>query len=379
MIDDIVVSRFLKDLETLVNIDSGQDSPEGIKAVGDFFAARFQAMGFRTSFVDVGAVAPAFCAFNCDGDHYDYFFTGHMDTVFVKGTAKERPFSIDGNRAKGPGVCDMKHGLLSILHVLENLNMPDFCRNRIAICFQPDEEIGSPYSRELMKSIASKASISIVLEAAEDEDGKEIHCIQRKGMIGFAFKFTGKAGHAGFMLTNGSISAITEMAYWINGIMSLVSRERNTTANIGKVSGGTARNVVAQDAEMVGEIRFEFESEADRAKEMITKLYEHARQTGVKIERTVDRFEPPMVPTKQTEAYVEYLKGMAEEEGFDFEIRKRGGLSAANFISTVTPICIDGMGPAGNGAHGVSEYLCLDTLKRNLSLLERILKERKFC
>ncbi|MBO4716381.1 MAG: M20/M25/M40 family metallo-hydrolase [Spirochaetales bacterium] len=162
-----VLERYLKDLEMLVNIDSSQDCPEGIMKVASFFDREFKVMGWKTSFVDVGAVAPCFVAVNREADHYDLFLTGHMDTVFPKGTAAQRPFSIEGNIAKGPGVCDMKSGLLSTLYALKYIDMSVLDRLNIIVAFQPDEEIGSPYSRKLLMEIADKSDVCLVTEAAE--------------------------------------------------------------------------------------------------------------------------------------------------------------------------------------------------------------------
>ena len=367
-----VYDKYLRDLERLVNIDSGQDSPEGILEVARFFDREFKLMGWITSMTEVGAVAPCFTAMNVKADHYDFFITGHMDTVFPKGTAAERPFRVEGNRAYGPGVCDMKQGLLSTLYAIKSLGHEILERRSIIVVFQPDEEIGSPYSRKYLQEVASKSDVCIVMEAAENED-KPIHCIQRKGMIKFNFIFTGKAGHAGFMLTNGSISAITEMSYWINRIMGLVNRETGTTANIGLVSGGTASNVVAQNAQMTGEIRFERLDEAEKAKALIGELYDHAAKAGVKVERPLDRFEPPMVPSMETEVFTDWVKALASGEGREFVVRKRGGLSAANFVSPIIPVCIDGMGPSGGGAHSVDEYLCIDSIGPDTDFVAKIM------
>ena len=367
-----VLDRYLKDLEMLVNIDSAQDCPEGIMKVASFFDMEFKVIGWKTSFVEVGAVAPCFVAVNREADHYDLFITGHMDTVFPKGTAAQRPFTIEGNIAKGPGVCDMKHGLLSTLYAIKVLDMNVLDRLNIIVAFQPDEEIGSPYSRKLLMEIADKSDVCLVMEAAEAED-VPVHCIQRKGIIKYSFVFTGRAGHAGSMLTNGSVSAITEMSYWINSIMGLVNKEKETTANIGLVSGGTATNVVAERAEMAGEIRFELLEEAEKANKLIESLYEHAKEAGVKVERTHTRFDPPMVPTLETTTFVSYLDWLASEEGRSFIVRKRGGLSAANFISPHIPVCVDGMGPAGNGAHSVNEYLLIDSIGPDTDFLSRII------
>ena len=370
--EQAVYDKYIRDLERLVNTDSGQDCPEGILEVARFFDREFRLMGWKTSMTEVGAVAPCFTAMNRPSDHYDFFITGHMDTVFPKGTAAERPFRVDGNRAYGPGVCDMKQGLLSTLYALRSLSHEILERRNIIVVFQPDEEIGSPYSRKYLQEVAAKSDICIVMEASEAED-KPIHCIQRKGIIKFTFNFTGKAGHAGFMLTNGSISAITEMSYWINRIMSLVNRETETTANIGLVSGGTASNVVAQNARMTGEIRFERLDEAEKAKALIQELYDHAADAGVKVERPLDRFDPPMIPSRETEIFTEWVKGLAAEEGREFEVRKRGGLSAANFVSPVITVCIDGMGPSGGGAHSVDEFLCTDSIGPDTDFIAKII------
>ncbi|MBP5162259.1 MAG: M20 family metallopeptidase [Spirochaetales bacterium] len=367
-----VLERYLKDLETLVNIDSGQDCPEGIMEVATFFDRAFKAMGWKTSFVDVGAVAPCFVAMNREAERYDLYITGHMDTVFPKGTAAKRPFSIEGNIAKGPGVCDMKQGLLSTLYAIRAVDMSVLDRLNIIVVFQPDEEIGSPHSRDYLMEVADKSDVCLVMEAAEAED-VPVHCIQRKGIITYSFVFTGKAGHAGSMFTNGSVSAITEMAYWINSIMGLVDKEKETTANIGIVSGGTATNVVAEHAEMAGEIRFELLEEAERANKLIESLYDHAKKAGVKVERTHTRFDPPMKPNLETKTFVEYLDWLAEQEGRSFIVRKRGGLSAANFISSHIAVCVDGMGPSGNGAHGVNEYLSVDSIGPDTDFISRII------
>lgn len=378
MIDELTMKSFLKDLEYLVNIDSCQDSPEGLTQVAEFFEKEFKKMGWKTSLVDVGAPGPCFVAVNREAETYDWYFSGHMDTVFPKGTVKERPFSVvhdDGKNidiAKGPGVCDMKHGLLTTLYAIRALGK-EADKFNIVVAFQPDEEIGSPYARDLLCKIGAKSKVCLIMEAGEDDD-KVIHCIQRKGMIKFKFEFTGKAGHAGSMLTNGSVSAITEMNYWITQILTLINREKATTANIGLVSGGTGSNVVAGYAEMTGEIRFERLDEAEKAKALIASLYEHAEKAGVKVERPLDRFEKPMVPSEETVKFVEFLQKLSAEDGGEFVVRKRGGLSAGNFISAYVPVCVDGMGPAGNKAHAVDEYLRLDTLKEDIEFIMKILK-----
>lgn len=373
MIDDLCLKNFLADLETLVNTDSGQDCPEGLAKCMDFFDRQFRSMGWKTQQEDVGAAAPCFVAVNREAESYDFLLTGHLDTVFPKGTAAQRPYRSEGDIAYGPGVCDMKHGCLTILYALRNLNPEILKKKNIMVILQPDEEIGSRFSRQYICSLANRCRICMVFEAAEDEDGTPVRCIQRKGMIQFHFIFTGKAGHAGSLLTNGSVSAINEMSYWINRIVGIIDAQAGTTANIGLVSGGTASNVVAEKAEMKGEIRYEDPAEAVRAKEIIKSLFEHAKQNRVHIDQPLDRFEPPMVPSAESVKFAQELQAIAADMDMPFEVRKRGGLSAANFISTCLPVCIDGMGPRGNGAHSVNEYLCIDRIKDDIEFICKVL------
>lgn len=361
------IDQYFRDLEALVNIDSGQDAPEGIRQNAEFFQSAFDAMGWITEMLDIGDTGPCLVVRNREADRYDLLLTGHLDTVFPKGTADRRPYREQDGIAYGPGICDMKAGCLTMLYALRAVPADVLDQLNILLIFQPDEEIGSRFSKPLMCEWAKKCRICLVFEAAVDAPSP-LHCVQRKGMLRFGFRFHGRAGHAGSMLTNGAISAISEMAYWIHRIDGLVDREKNTTANVGLVSGGIGNNVVAACAEMSGEVRFELPEEAEKAKALIEELYHHAEESGVRVERTLEGYEPPMNPTAETLAYVDFLNTLEGQGGRTFVIRKRGGLSAANFVSQHLPICVDGMGPAGEKAHAEDEYLVIDSVAPGIRL-----------
>lgn len=367
MLTQTTLEQYFRDLEMLVNVDSGQDAPEGIRRNAEFFRDAFDRMGWLTELQDIGPTGPCLVVRNREAEHYDLLLTGHLDTVFPKGTAARRPYREEENTAYGPGICDMKSGCLTMLYALQEVPAEVLEKLNILLIFQPDEEIGSIYSKELMCAWAEKCRVCLVFEAAVDAPSP-LHCVQRKGMLRLGFRFYGRAGHAGSMLTNGAVSAISEMAYWISRIDTLVSREKNTTANVGLVRGGIGNNVVAAEAEMSGEIRFEFPEEAEKAKVLIRELYRHAEATGVRVERTLEGYEPPMNPTPQTLAYVDHLNTLEAQNGRTFSIRKRGGLSAANFLSQHLPICVDGFGPAGEKAHSEDEYMLMDSVAPSIRL-----------
>lgn len=374
MMNEEIMERYFRELATLVNMDSGHDAPEGIRTVAEYFAQAFRELNWIVELQEMGETGPCLIAKNRNAEHYDVLLTGHMDTVFPKGTAKERPYREENGFAFGPGVCDMKAGCLSIIYALRETECSLLEELNIVVILQPDEEIGSPFSRELLCSYGKCSDYCFVFEAAEGAD-KGYHCIQRKGILRYCFQFHGKAGHAGSLLENGSISAVSEMAYWIEKINSLTDPEMGTTANIGMVQGGTATNVVPAYAEMSGEVRFEQIKEADRAKALMKELYAHAEAAGVMIRQTDDRYEPPMMPSKETREYVYCLQEKERAAGRTFDIQKRGGLSAANFVSQCTAVCIDGMGPSGDKAHSVDEFLRIDTAEASIRMAQDILED----
>lgn len=360
--DQKILDQFFRDLEALVNVDSGQDAPEGIRANAEFFKAEFDALGWITEMVDVGSTGPCLVVRNREAEYYDFFLTGHLDTVFPKGTTASRPYREEDGLIYGPGTCDMKAGCLTMLYAVKELPAEVLDRVNILMIFQPDEEIGSVYSKDLMCEWAKKCRICLVYEAAGNAKPWAHHCIQRRGAMRLGFRFHGVAGHAGNMLYNGAISAISEMAYWITRLDGLVSHEKNTTANVGIVKGGIGRNVVADTAEMEGEVRYELAEEYVKAKALLAELHQHAEAAGVRVEQTLEGETAAMVPTAETLAYVEFLSSLEKQVDREFVVFKRGGLSAANFVSQHLPICVDGMGPAGSGAHADTEYVVKDSV-----------------
>lgn len=359
------VEKFLQELEILVNMDSGLGNPDGITAVGKYLGDRLVEKGWLMEQVDVGAeTGKCTVVKNREADHYDVMLVGHVDTVFPTGETAKRPFRRDETRAYGLGVIDMKQGDLAMVYALEQLPENVNEKLNIVAIFNPDEEIGSRYSKKLIDSYAVITDYAFVFEAAST-DGS--HTIQRKGMCSATVTFHGQAGHAGYLLDGGMISAINELIYWGSQINTLLSYERNTSVNIGVIEGGVKTNVVPDYAKMMFEARYDYPEELDKVKAMLEQLKEHAAQAGVGVEVNF-RSSAAMMPTEKTHAYIKRVTALAANNGIDFYTKKRGGLSDANHISACGPICVDGLGPTGDFDHSDKEYLEISTIEPNIRL-----------
>ena len=353
------LKEYLQDLEYLVNTDSCSDDPEGLNTVAAFFADRFAGLGWNVHKYDLAPQSGTLlvCT-NRDAEHYDVMLMGHLDTVFAKGTCARRPFQIEGNKALGPGVGDMKQGCLLMYYLMKDLPERIHEKLNIAVVYNPDEEIGSRYSKEYYLPYAQKADYAYLYEARAASGA---YCSQRKGSLHLTVDFQGVAGHCGFVFTNGARSAISEMARWIVALDGLQSRKRNTSVNVGVCSGGTKSNVVADHAQITVDTRFDDPAEEDRILETVAQLEAQAREhgIGVTIER---RGKKPWVLTKKAAAYLEHVTAIADKAGIPAVFKARGGLSDANLIAQYGPVCIDGMGPGGGDGHSPEEYMLIDTV-----------------
>ena len=355
------LEQYLKELEFLVNTDSGQGNPEGITAVGDFFAERFAAMGWIVEKYDLRPnTGNCTIMKNREADHYDLMLIGHVDTVFAAGETAKRPFRRDEENCYGVGVIDMKQGCLSMLHILEALPEKVNEKLNILAAFNPDEEIGSYWSMPILQRYAKITDKVFVFEAGGDNG--EV-TIERKGATSLTVEIHGKAGHAGYMFTNGSLSAVTEAVYWINTLAKFHSEETDTTVNVGVFRAGEKRNVVAPTAHVEWDIRYSNKEIGAQVAQTIDALILHARENGYQVEILKRGGKPALVPDEKTLAYVERMKTVAARMGKELLLKKRGGLSDANHLAACGPICIDSLGPTGGCDHSDREYLRIDTIQ----------------
>ncbi|MBQ7795494.1 MAG: M20/M25/M40 family metallo-hydrolase [Lachnospiraceae bacterium] len=351
------LNLYLKQLEELVNIDSGSHNAVGINCVADRLESWYRELGWNVESIFVGEeTGRVLLITNRPADHYDVMYVGHMDTVFPDGTAAARPFRMDGENYYGPGVGDMKNGDVAMYHIAANLPKEVNDKLNIAMVYNPDEEIGSVYSKGVLDSIGRKAAHIFVMESAGQKGAR--HCFARKGSLCYDIEFHGQAAHAGFMFEVPNASAVLEMGNYIVKLMGLASKDEDTTVNVGVANGGTARNVVADYAKLSVEMRFKKESEYKRLKAAVHEMVGGAPFVeGVKAEIAMERETAPFVKTEKALAYMECMKAVAESLEIPFMEKDRGGLSDANHLAAASDaIVVDGMGPHGALDHSEKEY-----------------------
>ena len=373
------VEEFLKELEVLVNIDSGLGACDGATQTGLLLAEPLVQQGWLLERHKVSdKCGECIVLKNREADHYDVLMVGHTDTVFPAGETQKRPFRRDEKRAYGVGVIDMKQGCLAMTYILKDLPKEVLDKLNIAVVFNPDEEIGSPYSKELVDSIARRTTYGLVFEAA---GGVCTRTIQRKGLMRVHVEFHGKAGHAGYAFTNGGINTVNEMAYWICELTKLHDPETGTSINAGVANGGQAVNIIPAHSELQLDIRFEKMEEMERVSDKLKELAKHAAEKGITLSERPRRVTPPMVPSEATYGLCRIAEEVCDQLELTFALKKRGGLSDANHMSACGCATLDGLGPTGDHDHSVDEYLEISTIEPNIrfgsALLCRLAEEKK--
>jgi glutamate carboxypeptidase len=368
--------KFLMDLETLVNIDSGSGYVPGLEAVSAFFEQRFQESGWMTlkHSLDGGRV-PCLEVANKPlaqkDTSFDLLFIGHMDTVFGQGTAADRPFSRDEKRAYGPGVCDMKGGLVTMLHVAEILQETGMTDDiSIAMAFNSDEEIGSRASRPWYEDLAAKSRCVFVFEPWRATGERVLH---RKGGGNFDVICHGKAAHAGAAPEEGA-NAVIELAHQILAVKELAHIDRGTSVNVTVISGGTADNVIPDYARAGVDVRIPDADEGQRIENAFLALDRSVHTPGVRVEVRGGINRPPMVPSEKTEQMWQQIATIGESIGLEMGLMTTGGCSDGNYTAALGIPTIDAMGTRGGCAHSEDEYIELDSIVPNMHLMCEIIR-----
>lgn len=367
------LTEYLEELRPLINVDCGTYTTNGIESIASQCEAKFQAMsGWNVKRIDCGPAGVGLEIRNKpESEHNDVMLIGHMDTVFPIGTAALRPMSVDTEKAYGPGVADMKSGLLNIVYAMRNLNQEVLNKLSICICMNPDEEKGSLDSVEWIQSVARNSKNALVVEAARADGGL---VKARKGMARYKITIKGKAAHSGNEPEKGR-SAITELANWILTINEMTNLELGTSLNVGVVSGGSGANIVAEHAEAVVDVRFWCNDAYDTVHNRLSSLAENSFVDGVTNILEREAYKPSMVTSPQSENLMALVDEAANELSIDINWKEVGGGSDANNVAVLGIPTIDGMGPIGAGFHTDQEYLLLESIEPRIKMLMRVLEK----
>jgi len=292
----------------------------------------------------------------------------HMDTVWGPGETTKRPFRTKGDKAYGPGVYDMKGGIVEALFAVKALSELQLtCPSKVVILHNSDEEIGSPSSRPIIEAEAKKSKAALVLEPSAR--GGTIKT-WRKGVGMFEVHIRGRAAHAGADYEKG-ISAATEAAHQILYLHSLTNLEEGTTVNVGTVQAGTRRNVVAEEAILGVDLRVKTMEAADKIVPKILNLKPVDTRVTITVEGGLNR--PPMERTSRNLALFRLAKKIGSEVGIDLAESGTGGGSDGNFTAALGIPTLDGLGPVGDHAHAVGEYLFIPSLPERASIVAGLL------
>ncbi len=295
---------------------------------------------------------------------------GHYDTVWPVGTLADMPFDYDGQVVKGPGVFDMKGGLVQLVFALKTLDAMGQTPSVTPLVFcNSDEEIGSRESGRYIRALARLANRALVLEPSLGPTGAIKTA--RKGVGRYTVEVRGKAAHAG-LDPEGGASAILELSFVIQKLFALNHPERGITVNVGTIDGGVRPNVVAPLSTAVVDVRVATGEDAQDVDKAIRGLQPDTPGVTLHIEGGIGR--PALEPTPRNQALWARARALGEQIGLSLEQGAAGGGSDGNTTSLYTAT-LDGLGPVGDGAHARHEHLDMDRTIERCALLALLLLE----
>ncbi len=365
---------YLTHLERLVNTDCGSYTPAGVNEVGrwtgEFLADLGASVEYRPDADGrLGDTVVATFAGQAGGPRV--LLIGHLDTVFDPGTAAARPFRIDVGIAYGPGVTDMKSGLLLGLYALKAIigERGGLPFERLVFVANPDEEIGSPTSTPHIREIAAGMNAALVLECAR-ANGDIVS--SRKGILDIRLRVNGRAAHAGVEPEKGR-NAILEAARIVTELHELNGRWPGVTVNVGVIDGGTRPNVVPDQCTLAVDVRAVARDALETAEAEVRRI---AAATGVP-DTTVE-FEAmarwwPMEKLAASGRLVDHARAVAHALGFEINDAATGGASDANTTAGMGIASLDGLGPIGGNDHSPAEYLEIDSIVPRATMLAGLL------
>ncbi|MCB1971476.1 MAG: M20 family metallopeptidase [Geminicoccaceae bacterium] len=363
--------KLLEEIRAWVEIETPTSAPQAVERLMDRVAAGFSTLGAPVSWIEGinGRGKHLEVRSPWGGDGPGILILSHLDTVHPVGTLADRlPFRIEGDRAYGPGIYDMKGGaFLGFAAFRELVREGKPTPLPLRWLFTSDEEVGSPTSRDHIRKAGDLARYVLVTEPGRD-GGK---CVTaRKGTARHAIHFTGRPAHSGSRHAAGR-SAIREMARHILELEAITDYEVGITTNVGIVSGGTAVNTIPEQARLDLDLRFPSEAAMNTALAAVRNRVSHDPDVSIRIEGGVDR--PPYEKSPATAALFEHARVLAAELGFELDDTMSGGGSDGNFLAGRLPV-LDGIGVDGDGAHTYHEHLLISSIVPRMQLMKRLME-----
>lgn len=360
--------RVLADLRELVVRESPSDDADRVTSVAEWVRERLnrQAPAIARTVPCPPRGHAVIATVGSDGEgRPSTLLLGHIDTVWPAGTLGEIPFSSDGTVVRGPGVFDMKAGAAVAITVFDRLR--SFSSSpRVTLLLVPDEEIGSSASSDLLIDVAKKHDRVLVLEPSAPGGAAKV---ARKGTGLFRVRFTGISSHAGLDPEKGA-SALTALAEFVLDAPRFASVEAGTTVTPTLASAGTRTNVVPEFAEVTLDCRVWAPTEPERVERELRQWRPRDPRVRIDIEGGFDR--PPLAESDASRALFSSARQIAMDLGFELRGERVGGASDGNLTAAAGVPTLDGLGPAGDGAHARHEHVLVADLARRVDLIERL-------
>jgi glutamate carboxypeptidase len=303
------------------------------------------------------------------GEGKSVVVAGHLDTVWSIGTLDGMPYQVNGEKAHGPGIYDMKAGSFLAFHAVRSiLKQRVKTRRPIVLLLTPDEEVGSPTSREWIERTAAEAACVLIPEPA----GQGGACVTaRKGVGRFVMRVEGRGAHSGGSFEDGA-SAVVELARQIVRIHEMVDVERGITLNAAPVWGGSRPNVISPDAGCEIDLRVNSVADGEHMERVLLETTALTPRCRVVVEGGMNR--PPFAEDPGILALYDKARGVAETVGISLPRQHRGGGSDGNFTAAMGVPTLDGLGCPGAGAHASHEHILWQHLAPRAALMAGLLE-----
>lgn len=356
-------------IRELVECESPSDHPPSVNRFVELLVSKVDGWAKVRKYPSGRYGSNLRCEFRLPGTHKsrdgDVLVLAHSDTVWPLGTLAQMPFRQKQGRLWGPGVLDMKSGIVFFLFALKALRELDVpVARRVVLQVNADEEVGSESSRPLTEEAARRSAVVLVLEPGTGMTGKIKTA--RKGVGNYAVTVKGRASHAGVDFQNGA-SAVVELARQIERIAGFTDLPRGITVNPGVIAGGTRTNVVAAEARADIDIRVARLKDAPVLDKKFHGLRPVDKRCSIQVEGGLNR--PPMERSAGIRKLFQSARTWAKELDVELEESSTGGGSDGNFTAALGVPTLDGLGGVGEGAHAVNESILIDRIADRTALL----------
>ncbi|MGK9047318.1 M20/M25/M40 family metallo-hydrolase [Stutzerimonas chloritidismutans] len=367
-------SAYIETVKQLVAVDTGTGQAEGLATVSKMLVERLQALGAQVSTSPATPSAGDNIVGTLKGTgSKDFLLMVHYDTVFAEGTAAERPFRMDEQRAYGPGVADAKGGVAMILHALELLKAQQFDDyGTITVLFNPDEEMGSAGSKKIIAELARKHDYVFSYEPPDSD----AVTTATNGINAVMLEVKGKSSHAGSAPEDGR-NAVLELAHQLVQLKDLGDPDKGTTVSWTMVAGGEKRNIIPNKATAEADMRYSDISETERVLADAQKIIENKLIDDTRVELRVDKGRPPLAKNPASERLAETAQRLYGEIDQRIEpIAMRFGTDAgyAYVPDSDKPAVLETMGVVGAGLHSEEEYIELSSIAPRLYLTTAMIR-----